>query len=75
MRQVGAMLVVGGVIGLVAAIGLGRAARSMLFELQAADPLAMTVSVVLLSCVAVVAGFIPARRAGLVDPLLALRYD
>jgi ABC-type antimicrobial peptide transport system permease subunit len=75
MRQVGVMLLVGGVIGIAGALGLGRAARSMLFELQAHDPGAMAIAVVLLACVALAAGFIPARRAAMVDPMHALRYD
>ncbi len=75
MKQVGMMLVVGGVIGIAAALGLGRAARSMLFQLEAHDPVAMALAVVLLACVALAAGFIPARRAALVDPMNALRYD
>src|SRR5258705_577162 len=75
MRQVGIMLAIGGLIGIAAAVGLGRAARSMLFELQSHDPTAMAVAVVLLACVALAAGFIPARRAALVDPMHALRYD
>jgi predicted permease len=75
MRQVAAMLVVGGLIGIAAALGLGRAARSVLFQLEGHDPAAMGMAVVLLACVALAAGFIPARRAALVDPMHALRYD
>jgi len=75
MRQVVMMLIIGGVIGVAAALGLGRAARSMLFQLEAHDPTAMALAVVLLACVALAAGFIPARRAALVDPMNALRYD
>jgi predicted permease len=75
MKQVVVMLVIGGVIGIAAALGLGRAARSMLFQLEAHDPTAMALAVVLLACVALAAGFIPARRAALVDPMNALRYD
>ncbi|MEO5816759.1 MAG: ABC transporter permease [Gemmatimonadaceae bacterium] len=75
MRQVGVMLLTGGIIGIAAALGLGRAARSMLFQLEAHDPTAMALAVVLLACVALAAGFIPARRAALVDPMNALRYD
>jgi predicted permease len=75
MRQVGMMLVIGGVIGIAGAVGLGRAARSMLYQLEAHDPTAMTIAVVLIACVALAAGFVPARRAALVDPMNALRYD
>ena len=75
MRQVGVMLLIGGAIGIAASLGLGRAARSMLYELEGHDPTAMGIAVVLLACVALAAGFIPARRAALVDPMNALRYD
>ena len=75
MRQVGMMLLIGGAIGIAGALGLGRAARSLLFQLEGHDPGAMAVAVVLLAIVALAAGFIPARRAALVDPMLALRYD
>jgi predicted permease len=75
MRQVGAMLVVGGGIGIAAAMGLGRAARSLLFGLEGYDPSAVLIAVVLLAAVALAAGFVPARRAALVDPMSALRYD
>lgn len=75
MKQVGLMLLVGGGIGVAAAIALGRAARSLLFELQGHDPTAVVAAVVLLACVAFAAGFIPARRAAMVNPMSALRYD
>ncbi len=75
MRQVGVMLLIGGAIGIAASLGLGRAARSMLYQLEGHDPAAMAIAVVLLACVALAAGFIPARRAALVDPMNALRYD
>jgi predicted permease len=75
MRQVLWMLLIGGVIGITASIGLGKAARSMLFQLEGHDPTSMAIAVVLLACVALAAGFIPARRAALVDPMHALRYD
>ncbi|MDB4916915.1 MAG: putative rane protein [Gemmatimonadetes bacterium] len=75
MRQVGWMFAVGGLIGIVGALGLGRAARSMLFELEGHDPGAMAMAIVVLALVAIAAGFIPARRAARVDPMQALRYD
>lgn len=75
LRQVGVMLAIGGVVGIAAALGLGRAARSLLFELQGNDPIAVGIAVLLLSCVALAAGFVPARRAAMVDPMHALRYD
>ncbi len=75
MRQLGVMVLIGGVIGVAAALGLGRAARSLLFELQGHDPAAVAAAILLLACVAFAAGFIPARRAAQVDPMHALRYD
>ena len=75
MGQVIVMLLIGGAIGIVGALGLGGAARSLMYQLEAHDPAAMGVAVVLLACVALAAGFIPARRAALVDPMSALRYD
>ena len=75
MKQVAVMLAIGGVIGIAAAVGLGNAARSLLYQLESHDPMAVAISVVLLACVALAAGFIPARRAALVDPMHALRYD
>jgi len=75
LKQVGLMLLVGGVVGVAAALALGRAARSLLFELQGHDPAAVVGAVALLALVALAAGFIPARRAAMVNPMSALRYD
>jgi ABC-type antimicrobial peptide transport system permease subunit len=75
LRQVGVMVLVGGVIGLAFAIGLGLFAQSLLFELQGSDPLVLAASAVSLSLVALAAGFIPAHRASQVDPMSALRYE
>jgi len=75
MRQVAWMTLVGGAIGLVAALGLGRQAESMLFELTGYDPMVFAASAVALTLVALGAGFIPALRASRVDPMVALRYE
>jgi len=75
LRQVAVMVLVGGAIGLAAAIGLGRLAQSLLFELRGSDPLVLVAAAVSLSIVALAAGFIPAHRASLVDPMSALRYE
>lgn len=75
LRQVAMMMLVGGVIGLVGAIGLGRAGRSILYQLQGYDPVVLGISVVLLMLVALGAGYVPARRASQVDPVQALRYE
>ena len=75
LRQVGRMTVVGGVIGLAAAFALGRWAESLLFQLKGHDPLVMVTSAVVLTLVAIGAGFIPAHRASRLDPMRALRYE
>lgn len=75
LRQVGVMTVIGGLVGLAAAVGIGTAARSQLFEIEGYDPAVMAVSAVLLAVVALTAGFIPALRASRIDPMRALRYE
>ncbi|HET9986354.1 MAG TPA: ABC transporter permease [Longimicrobiales bacterium] len=75
LRHVGRMVIVGGVIGIAAALGLGRAARSLLFELKGHDPVVIVLSVLLLALVAVGAGYVPALRASRVQPSQALRYE
>ncbi|MEW5915148.1 MAG: ABC transporter permease [Gemmatimonadota bacterium] len=75
LRQVGVLTLIGGVIGMVAAIGLGRAARSLLFRLEGHDPVVLVLATVLLAAVALGAGYLPARRASQVDPMRALRYE
>ena len=75
LRQVGFMTLIGAPIGIAAALGLSRAAQSMMFEMQGTDPIVLVASVLTLSTVAMIAGFVPAMRASRVDPMQALRYD
>jgi ABC-type antimicrobial peptide transport system permease subunit len=75
LEKVSRMTLVGGAIGLVAAIGLGRLAGSMLYEIEPHDPSVLILSVLLLAVVALGAGFIPARKASRIDPMQALRYE
>ena len=74
-RQVSVMLILGGLLGLGAAVGLGRLAESLLYGVEGFDPTVMTLAVVLLGAVAYGAGYIPARRAASVDPMEALRFE
>jgi predicted permease len=73
--QVGWMALVGGVVGLAGALVIGRAAQSLLYELEGHDPMVLFASAVALAGVAAAAGLIPAYRASRVDPMLALRYE
>ena len=69
------MLVIGVVIGLAGAFTLTRLMRTLLFEITATDPLTYVSVIGLLTVVALLACYIPARRAAKVDPLIALRYE
>jgi predicted permease len=75
LRNVGVMTLVGGVVGIVGAVFLGRAAKSLLFELQGTDPWVIASAAVALTAVSFAAGYLPARRASRVDPMQALRYE
>jgi ABC-type antimicrobial peptide transport system permease subunit len=75
LRQVGWMTVVGGVVGIGAAIGLGRVAQSLLFKMQGYDPAVLGGAAVTLALVALLAGLVPAIRASRVEPTRALRYE
>jgi predicted permease len=75
LKQVGRMTIIGGIIGLLGAVGLGQLAQSLLFELQGHDPFVLGGAAVLLVLVALGAGLIPALRASRIHPMVALRYE
>jgi putative ABC transport system permease protein len=69
------MTLIGAVIGLFGAFGLTRLLSSMLYEVRPTDPLTFATVILLLGAIALLATYIPARRALRVDPNIALRYE
>jgi predicted permease len=62
-------------IGLAASWGLGRAIQGLLFDVAPSDPVTFTAAIFILLAVAVLAGYLPARRVSRIDPASALRAD
>jgi predicted permease len=75
LSQVGVMTAIGGAIGIAAAIGLGRAAQSLLYELQGYNLAVIAAAAAVLAVVAFAAGWLPALKASRVDPMQALRHE
>ena len=66
---------IGIVFGVAGAFGVTRVVRTLLFNVSATDPLSFVATAVFLVLVAVVASYVPARRATSVDPMIALRAE
>jgi predicted permease len=75
MSQVAWMTLIGGGIGIAAAIGVGRVARSLLYELEGHDPAVLAAAATTLALVACGAGLLPAQKASRIDPIRALRFE
>ena len=75
LREILGMLAAGLCAGLIAAYGIGRVVESLLFGVKASDPVVFVLAAVLLAAVAMLAGWLPSRKAANVDPMVALRYE
>jgi predicted permease len=75
MREVLVLVGSGLVLGLIASWGLGRFVSSQLYGVSGSDPLTIAGACLMLASVAALAGYVPARRATRVNPVLALRYE
>ncbi len=75
LREALSLSVVGIALGVPAVLLAGRLMTSLLYDVYPADPLTLSLAVLLILAVSVLAGWVPARKAARLDPLTALRYE
>jgi putative ABC transport system permease protein len=75
LRDVVAMLAIGTMLGLAASLAAGRLVASLLYGVKSYDPAPLAIAVLLLGAATVIAAYLPARGAALLDPMAALREE
>ena len=75
LRETAILILIGLAIGVPASLACARFVESKLFGLKAADPVTLAAALGIMIVVAVASGYLPARRASKVDPVIALRYE
>jgi len=75
MQEVLVLVTIGVAIGVPTALLASRLVASMLFGLHGNDPLSLLAAVFAMLAIAALAGYLPARQASRVDPMIALRYE
>jgi len=75
LRESLVLVTIGIVLGVPVALAGDRFVSRMLFELKPTDPVTLLAATAILAAIAVLAGYLPARRASFVDPMVALRYE
>jgi putative ABC transport system permease protein len=75
MREASTLLLAGLLIGILLALITASAAKALLFGMQPNDPLTLILSAIALSAMAILASFLPAKRAAMLNPTQALREE
>jgi predicted permease len=75
LRETLLLALIGIAVGLPAALAVARLTKGLMFGLAANDPLTIALSMLLMIGIAALAGYLPAKRAGRVDPMIALRTE
>jgi len=75
LKETVVLLAIGIVVGIGMALEASRLISTLLFGLKPTDPLTIAVAALLMVAAAALAGYVPARRASRVDPMVALRYE
>jgi len=75
LREILVLVALGSLIGAIAALGLARFVESLMFGLNPHDPLTLVASAAVLLMVGLISGYLPARRAARIDPIVALRTE
>ncbi len=75
LKEAGGLLLAGLVAGTALSLSAGKAAGTLLYGLRPTDPSTIVMAILLLACVALLASFVPARRASRTEPVMALREE
>jgi ABC-type antimicrobial peptide transport system permease subunit len=75
LRETMSLAAIGVAIGVPVALAAARLLSSMLFDAKTTDAATISTAVLVMCATALLAGYLPARRATRVDPVVALRYD
>jgi predicted permease len=75
LRDAALLVGIGAVIGIPTALAVTRLIRSLLYSVSAQDPLVVAGGILVMAAASALAGFVPARRATKVDPMVALRHE
>jgi putative ABC transport system permease protein len=75
MGQTGLILLVGGAVGLAGAFALAKVLATLLYDVGSGDPASFVGTTLILIAAALLASYLPARRATHVDPVVTLKYE